>query len=357
MGRLRRSAPTAGKSADGAAKAPTPAAPAAVMQDVSEMSWPQWLGAVWKRSPESVVVNCFLLYALFTTVRRDLRGAGEASIGLIPLSTFVFGAWIIAMLGCSKWCEVVLDRLAPPPLIQKAWVDFSMALEGTALVALVSATRWRVSEPNAVRFAIAGFASLWVIQFGLLFRVTQFQAGKKLILGRLHLRMLANSAVAHHLGSFLALPDPQTALFVATWRFCSITGHALPFLDRRGWQVKSIENVARFRLYTCTCVAQPLALLAAFAYWRSKRACASEGVCAASTLSALGTGLACNAAGHAAYFMHRGLILVKMLRERPKDMRDYKPQYLACTRLDPWLQLEATQLFALTASLLWLARG
>jgi hypothetical protein len=138
-----------------------------------------------------------------------------------------------------------------------------------------------------------------------------------------HMYLLVLKNIAHHLGSFVSLPNLSTTVFVFTWRFVSITPHMLQYLNKSWRTPRAILDLVGWgRFYLCVGLFQPLAILAVAArfgfcaclgaFW----GCADLGAAADAWLVPIGEGLCANASGHASYLVFRVAMLEKQRKLR-----------------------------------------
>jgi hypothetical protein len=317
----------------------------------------KWAGAVVTLSPETLPATAGFVLALAAAAVRGVyyyQGStgnnGLSSDLAAPLALITWPiltvAWVASMVGALPAVKVAVDKAVPQASLF-AGLDVLYATEGFGMACFVGGCAFG----GWLGLAVATLGALCTTQVGQLVRLqsktTGVASGKAV--DTAHLLCLTTSAFAHHLASFAVLPNGWTALFVLSWRFVSISGHALSYLrakqDAPPWVLHAL-GWGRYVL--CVGTFQPLLLLAVWAaLWRPasapdlylvvlEHACSEDPGSAAALLqitassastacggallrlplSVLGRGLAENFMGHVTYMLFRFMRLEDQRRDR-----------------------------------------
>mmetsp|Transcript_26303 Transcript_26303/g.88417 ORF Transcript_26303/g.88417 Transcript_26303/m.88417 type:complete len:511 (+) Transcript_26303:64-1596(+) len=305
----------------------------------------RWLATMLMVSPETLVVSALATHAFLAAAAHHFFTPPEQREPAI-WAFLLFGAFVAAVAGPAGKARV--DARVGKVLLGGA-IKRAIALECIGVVALAYGAVRRVWLWPCALFGVA-----ICTQGGQLFRVQRKTTGARPHPHVAHhLALLALTAYAHHIGSFIRVPNVETAMFVAAWRFVSITTHCLEFLDERfGLSDEFFKIYGWTRYVLCVLCFQPAAILAVFAGVGAFDGYAGPLDGAVPWLAAVGRGLAANSTGHAAYAVFRGCrmwdtVYVRLLgrpgRTNPRN---------TAGRQYPYLELEVVLLFAFSATVL-----
>lgn len=328
-----------------AAAAPTPVAspvrPSAV-----------WLSRVVLAAPETLPTVALFVHALCSAFVRDaVRGIDFRRRSYLPIGFFV----CLSCALCSpRLKQKFVNGVVPKATLQRAvGLMFAFEFAGLALLGCAGADWGKTGaqpesiQVSAARACVAFLGAGVTTQFGLIGAVQRKTTGTRAI-DSTHAALATVATIAHHLASFVYLPDSTTAAFVVAWRCLSITVHCYEWLDATfsppewcfiwyGW----------LRYALCVGFFQPTAFLAVLAHVAG----ASIPVDADSSstlarlvgyLAILGKGLCANATGHAAYALFRAMRLSANKFSRDRGL-DHRPLH-ASGRQYPALEIETASL-------------
>lgn len=282
----------------------------------------EWLAGAVYASPESIISSCLFLHALCAATFRCLEGGAvskeeaPAIIITAPTSSSSFdfaaarpqwcGVTLSAIIATTALC-VFFSRDGPRAAVDK-WVpgrvlrtviSHTYGLEFLAVLPL-SYAPYAPSKTTAACLAALGVCALTqAFQF---VRIQRKTTGTRPV-DKHHVKATVIAGLCHHLGTFVYIPNVQTALFVAAWRVFSLSTHSLDLVDsyfKPGPRFFEWYGVVRY--FSCVGFFQSACLACLVAH-------AAGLETAFPRAAAVGAGLLANRSGHASYMLFRSLRL------------------------------------------------
>lgn len=291
----------------------------------------EWICRVFKHE-ETTLPTCLLFtHAIMATGVRVMLGyrLKDESGAVLWLWAAVGFAAAACFTAAQPACKQIVDEMFSKSAIKKT-NDRMYASAAVGIVSLTLGTMCRHPVYAGVLIAAGILINCELFQMYRRYLFNMAAGGKMKVpaLDAPHANLLVFKNLAHHLATFVAVPNADTACFVGAWRFCSILPHSLAYLQAE-WHVpkSAVSFIGWGRFYICVGFFQPVAILAIasrfglgaaallgwtpFGYGQTLGAWLD-----ARWLVPLGDGLCANATGHASYFVFRILTLEKMRRQR-----------------------------------------